>query len=132
MRCILLLTVAITLFGLAGGCSNDRPNDEPISETSDLQGRLEAAMAVTDIFGRNDALIKVAEDSAIQGDPNVVRTAIGEIRDPFAKNESAANAALKLAASGEVAGATEVAKMITDPARRNSVLSKLAKGEYSE
>ncbi len=77
-------------------------------------------------------MVKLAEDSAIQGDPKVVRTAIGEISDPFAKNASAANAAIKLAASGEVAGATEIAKTISDPFKRNHILSKLAKGEYRE
>jgi len=125
MRTILLLAVTVVLPELFAGCSNDKP----ASEISDLQARLDAAMAMNDVAKRNSALAAVAEDAATRGEHEVVKKALNEINDPLVKNRSAANAASKLAAAGKRAEATEVANMITDPSMRNDVLSKLAKGE---
>jgi len=109
---------------LALGCSSSTSNQSPAA----LNGRLEAALGLTDSDKRDVALVKVAEDAATAGEAEVVKKALSRVTDSSKKDEAAEYCALKLAKAGKGPEAAEVAKTITDSAKRDSVLSKLAKG----
>ena len=137
MRAVLLIAVAIVA-ELVAGCGRttsvpDKPAaDKPLSGPTDLQARLTAATAITDVSLRNSSLATVAVDASMAGEVELVKRAINEISDVQMKNDSAATAALKLAGKGKRAEATEVADLITDVALRNQTLAKLAKAEPGE
>ena len=109
---------------LALGCSSSTSNQTPEA----LNGRLEAALALTDTGKRDGALVKVAEDAASAGQAEVVKKALSRVTDIGKRDDAAENCALKLAKAGKGAEAADVAKTITDSGKRDSTLSKLAKG----
>jgi predicted Zn-dependent protease len=93
-----------------------------------FKGRLDAAMAMTDLNKRDDALKVIAQDAASAGDPEFVQQALQKFMNLNLKDEAAAAAALKLAANGQNEAAVEVAKTMVDLNKRDQVLQKVAKG----
>jgi hypothetical protein len=108
---------------LAIGCGKDPKQKQTLEQ---LNGRLEAALGITDPSKRNDALKSVAEDAADTGMEETTLAALGKITDPSLRNDEAATCALKLSVFGNKKGATAVAGLITDPAKKNDVLGKIA------
>jgi hypothetical protein len=115
--------VMLAWAGLMAGCDSSKP-----VASGPIGGRLDAALAITDLSKRNSALAKVAEDAGAAGDADTAKKSIEKITDLNVRNDAAAAAAFKLAEVGKHAEATEVAKKITDLNKKDSVLSKLAKG----
>ena len=123
MRAYNVAFVVAALVGSIFGCNNDKP-----LVSGAIKGRLDAALAITDMSKRSDALARVAEDAGAAGDVDVAKQAIDNITDVSKRSDTASAVALKLAEAGKTAEATEIAKKITDVSKRNAVLAKLAKG----
>src|SRR5262245_52539679 len=132
VRCTRAL-VAVGL-AVAVGCgpgakpqpSAEPPKDRPSAEQ--LRGRLEAALGITDPVRQGEALRVVARDAADAGAGDIVLQAVKRITDVAARNEVAADCAVRLARSGDPKGANLVTDQITDPAKRNEVRAKVAEG----
>ena len=103
--------------------------DKQSSAGSPLQGRLEAANAISDPNARNESLGKVAIDAANAKDIPTTTKAIKSISEPNRMNSTAATCAIALSSKTEPKSATAIAQLITDPNLRNSTLQTIAKGQ---
>jgi hypothetical protein len=117
-RCGVILGLVLAL-----GCGKDAKSNQT---TDQLNGRLDAAIGITDQSKRNDALQSVAEDAAEAGVGDVAQTAAERISDQVRRNDVAVICALKLAERGDTKAATSIAGIITDQVKRNDVLGKIA------
>jgi hypothetical protein len=105
-------------------------NDPPgMSGKASLSSRYEAAKAITNTAQRDRALSVVAADAARDGDATVVKKCIQSITVSAAKDDAAFTSAVVLAKAEKGQEATEVARMITNTARRDEALAKIAKGD---
>jgi hypothetical protein len=120
MRSLLLVILIVAVSGLGAGCGRDKP-------VGDLQGKLDAALAINDVPTRDTALANVADSAAAAADAEIVKKAVSKINDVPTKDKAAASAALKLGSAGKSTEAAEVAKMINDVPLRDRTLSKLTK-----
>src|SRR5262249_19348412 len=102
------------------------PKDRPSAEQ--LRGRLEAALGITDPVRQGEALRGVARDAADAGAGDIVLQAGNRITDLAARNEVAADCAVRLARSGAPKRADLVPDQMTGPAKRNEVRAKVAEG----
>ena len=93
-----------------------------------LKGRLDAAMAMTNVADKCDALAAIAKDAVDANEGEIVKKALDQMTNVAQKNDAAYACALKLSDRGDSQRATEVAKMITNVSQRNEALSKIAKG----
>jgi hypothetical protein len=101
---------------------------KPPAGDAALQGRLEAAKAISDPNVRNESLGLVAVDAANAKDIPTTTQAIESISEPSRMNSTAATCALALAKKAEPKPAAAIAQMITDTSLRNSTLQTIAKG----
>jgi hypothetical protein len=74
---------------------------------------------------RDQVLLKVARESAEEGEGQVARLALEAIQDINVRDEAAATCALKIGENEGAEDALPVARMIRDVSRRNEVLQKL-------
>lgn len=118
----------------AGGCgprqsdSSASPASAPPDSTkADLEGRLKAALSIFNAGEKDAALRAVAEAAGEKREPVIAKAALAVISSASVKDEAAEAAALALARAGLRADATEVAHMMSDAARRDATLSKLAR-----
>jgi hypothetical protein len=132
MFCCTRALAAVGL-ALAVGCgsgsprpSAEPPKDRPSAEQ--LRGRLDAAVGITDPVKKREVLQVLARDAADAGTGEVVLQAVKEIIDPAVKADAAEDCAVRLVRSGDAKGATAVADLIADPARRDEVKAKIARG----
>ena len=103
--------------------------DKQPATASALQGRLEAALSISEPNSHNEALGKVATDAADAKDIPTTTKAIESISDPNLKNNTAAKCALALSKMTEPKAATGIAQLITDPNLHNNTLQAIAKGQ---
>jgi hypothetical protein len=89
---------------------------------------LDAALSMTHLNQRDEALKAVAEDAASAGDAELVKQALEKFTNLNLKDEVAAASALRLSAGGQDQAAVQVAKMMMDLNKRDDVLQRIAKG----
>src|SRR5947208_5321627 len=92
MRLLSICAAAMLVRSLGG---SDRTRHDP--ESAPLQGRLDAAMAITDLNKRDAALAAVAIDAAAGGDDEIAAKATGKMSNLNERDNAMATAALKLA-----------------------------------
>ena len=115
----LLLAVVVLL----SACGKQSPSDPA------MQGRLEAANAISEPNSRNGSLAKLALDAANAKDLRTTTKALDSINEPNLKNSTAATCALAFSTNHDTKTATEIAQLISDPNLRNNTLQSIAKGQ---
>jgi hypothetical protein len=90
--------------------------------------RLKAAMAISSLSERDDALAKLAADAAAQGDTDVTAKAVEGVIDVTLHDKAASDCALALAKAGKTASATDLARTIRTQSQRDATLAQIAKG----
>jgi hypothetical protein len=123
MRRGMPIVLCVAGFGLVG-CGSTKPGPT----TSRGQARLAAALALADAEERDQALAKVAQQAAVEGEVDVVKAALGKVTAGPTLDAAAAATALALLEAGLPAPANEVARLIRDESLRAEVLATLAKG----
>src|SRR4051794_15615020 len=111
MRLVTWVVVGFLCATAVSGCSDKGSSGRPNAGL--LQGRLDAALALTDETKRDDALASVAAEAA-EGtanlDPDFAREcakeAVEKIKNPVKKDDSAATCARALARRGHYPEAT--------------------------
>ena len=128
---------AVLLLALAIGCGQPSPTTRPAPAPStpkppqtaeQLNGRLEAALKMTNHAQQHEALKAVAEDAASASAAEIVTKALDAMDNHALRNEVAADCALRIAKRGDPKSAATVAERISNRAQRDDVLSKIAKG----
>lgn len=134
MRSFSVATFIVTLSLLATGCTREaaKPPDGPPSEKGPFATRLAAALTISNVTSKDDAISRVALDAAEAGDGEVTTKAISAISNVQTKDAAASRAALKLAKASRGEEANAVARMISNIGVRDQTLAKLAKGELGE
>ena len=117
---------AAVLFGVAllVGCDGGPtagPADQP------FEGRLKAALAVSNSSTRDEALAAVATDAAQAGAGYTVRKAVGAIANSSTKDKTASACAVKLVEVGQADAANDVAGLIANSSTRDQTLARIAK-----
>lgn len=97
--------------------------------TSELSGRLEAALAMKDGTSRHNTLVKLADNAARAGDGDVVLKAIAAVDAGTSRDNLCAKCSLTLAEQGKTSEATAVAKEIANETQRNNTLTQIASGD---
>jgi hypothetical protein len=120
MKTIGLLLAAVLLMSACGKQSTSDPA---------MQGRLDAANAISEPNSRNGALAQLAIDAANAKDVRATTKALDGINEPSLKNSTAATCALAFSGKRETKTATEIAQLISEPSLRNSTLQSIAKGQ---
>lgn len=118
--------VATVAFAAAGcGSSSEKPAEAPPAAPADapnLLARLADAQALTDPKARDDALAKVANSAAKEGDVEVVEKALRGIRTAGLKDQTSFETAVALHQGGHFDGALDVAKSINAAELREQAL----------
>ncbi|HXS69743.1 MAG TPA: protein kinase [Candidatus Polarisedimenticolia bacterium] len=91
-----------------------------------LANRLEAASMVNDAPTRNKSLGTVVTDAARAGEVEIVKQALNQFHDFYARNQAALEAVRLLANRGMKKQALEIAKTINDASMRDQALAELA------
>jgi hypothetical protein len=137
----LILVAALSPIALVRGCqcgpsapSASAPVIVPAprastSPSNQAAGRLSAAMAISDVSARDDALAHIAMDAAGASDAATATQAVAGISSVEAHDEAARRAALALSKSGQPAAAGALATKIHSIETRDATLAKIAKGE---
>jgi hypothetical protein len=115
---------ALVLIPLASlGCqpANPVPSNEGMPEVL-------GALQVHGVKQRDDALATSCRSAADRGGGPAVLTGLPRIDNQTLRDEVAADCALKLHGRNEREAAAEVARLITNPAARDELLSKLNEG----
>lgn len=130
MNKLLRLFTAIALLGTVTGCAHrDAATTAPAASQMNLQGRLDAALGISSITEKDDALKAVASDAARAGDGQVATRALDAMTLVTAKDDAAYDVAVELARKGKGSEATQAANMISSVTRKDEALSKIAKGQ---
>jgi hypothetical protein len=122
------LLVAVALLAPAG-CQG-RPAPAPVDAAaapSSYAGRLEAALSISNVGTRDEALATLALDAAGGGDAASADAAIDGISNVGLRDQTAADAAARLAKSGKE-GAVAIARRIGNVGLRDDTLARIAKG----
>lgn len=114
----LSVCVAVLLC-VAAGCSKR-------TVMSPSEGRLAAALAISDTIKRDNALGAVADFAGQAGDAETVKKAVLKMGDSIKRDNAADLAAQALAKAGKRTDAAAVARMMGDAVKRDNTLSKLA------
>ena len=93
----------------------------------DLDGRLEAAQAISNLRQRDQALAAVALDAAQVGNTSVAEAALSGIADLADSDRACAACARAFAGVGDATQATAIAKRIRSLPTRDQVLAEIAK-----
>jgi hypothetical protein len=115
--------------GEAGGSPFQATPAEPPTDTqARYAARLEAALAISNPFERDDALASLATDAAAVGQVRVVKRCLAALSNPFCKDATASCCALRLGQAKQGSAAVAVARTISNPFERDAVLRKMAAG----
>lgn len=125
MRQLLLFSLAATFLILLAGC-DERPQE--LDYRGPFRGKLEAALAISDINTRDTALANLAAEAAAARETEVVTRALAKISDLDTKDKSASTCVDILVQAGESHEATEVAKTIKGTSARDAALKRVAEG----
>ena len=118
--------LALVVFGVAvglGGCGKPRPATD---SASDFQARLDAALEISNMSTRDDALAALAVAAAEAGDGEVTLGAVQGISNMSTKDDAAARAAVQLSGTGQEKAAVEVARQISNLSTRDATLQAIA------
>jgi len=121
-----LLCCLTLLLGCASKPASQSNEDLTLDQ---LKGRLDAALSMSNLNQRDEALKAVAENAASAGQAELVKQALGKFTNLNVKDEVAAACALKLSAAGHAQEGVEVAKMMTNINMRDEALRKIAQGK---
>lgn len=134
MRLVLLAMLLPAALSRGCQCGGDggapgaaTPAAAPTSMSTNA-ARLKAAMAISSLSERDEALAKLAADAAAQGDADVTAKAVEGIIDVTLHDKAAGDCALSLAKAGKTAAATELARAIRTQSQRDATLAHIAKG----
>lgn len=137
--CMLVLVIALSLFGCQrresspdnhrqANSQTTNVNDKTVSD-SNLAARFDAASSMNNVALKDDALVKLANDSGSAGDGEIAKKSIDSIQNVALHDEAAYDSALLLAKSGDAKDAVEIAKSINNVSKRDEALAKITKGE---
>jgi hypothetical protein len=124
MKAWRMSSIILGLAFVAGCAQEPRPPQTP----EQLNGRMEAAGKIANLSEKSDAYKVIAVDAADSGVVDVVVKAIDGIPNISTRDDAAETCALKLMKRGDTKAATTVAEKISNLAKKNEVLSKIAKG----
>lgn len=124
----LLFAGLCTLLLVSTGCRRQEAPPAAVEVAAEGQpdGRLAAALKITDSIRRDAVLSAFAKSAAERGDAANAKTAITAIGDTIIRNEVAKVCALTLAKAEKPNEATEIALLIRDSIIRDDTLSKIA------
>jgi len=108
------------------GLDTAAPADTNNISRDALANRLEAASMVNDAPTRNKSLGTVVTDAARAGEVEIVKQALNQFHDFYARNQAALEAVRLLANRGMKKQALEIAKTINDASMRDQALAELA------
>jgi hypothetical protein len=94
----------------------------------ELVSRFQAALQITSLYDRDNALAHVARDAAQAGAGDVAKESVRGMSYGYQRDQTAAACAPVLANTGHASDATEVANLIASDYLRNQVLANLARG----
>jgi len=131
----LVLFAMLLPVALARGCQcggdTARTDSAPVAAPTSMSAnaaRLKAAMAISSLSERDEALAKLAADAAAQGDTDVTAKAVEGVVDVTFHDKTATGCALALAKAGKTASATDLARTIRSQTQRDATLAQIAKG----
>jgi malate synthase len=108
------------LLGVLGGCASVKPAAE------DFGPRFEAASRIKNVEAHDAALTKIADDAMAEENAGATSWAVSQITDSKVRDGLAEKAANHFASSGRKDVASAIAESISDDARRDRVMQKLA------
>jgi hypothetical protein len=111
---------SVLLLGLLNGCAGVKPTGE------DFGPRFEAASRIKDVEAHDAALTKIADDAMSEENAGATSWAVSQITDSKVRDALAENAANHYAATGRKDVASAIAESISDDAKRDRVMQKLA------
>lgn len=115
----IIMLVCAGLIALAG-C------DKKPANNSEAMARVNAAIAMTNLNERDDALGSACRGAAKAGAVDAVTKALANISNLNVHDDVASDSAIALRDSGQRAAATEVAKSINNLNQRDKTLKQLA------
>ncbi len=116
--CLLLILVA--------GCPGQ--SSTKTAPTTEMSGRLDAALAMEKNTARHNTLVNVAREAAEAGDSDVVLKAIEAIDAGTAHDNLCSTCSETLSKKGKTSEATAIAKQIANEGARNNALGRIATG----
>jgi hypothetical protein len=108
------------------GCSKEPSRGSDPSEPGRLKGRLNAALGMSNLNQRDDALKVVVQDAATAGDVEIVNQGLEKFTNGNLRDDVAAAAALTFSAAGRSQDAADIAKHIANGNQKDDVLKKIA------
>ncbi|HEX5243625.1 MAG TPA: hypothetical protein VFW23_10230 [Tepidisphaeraceae bacterium] len=114
---IVLICAGLAVFA---GC------DKKPANNSEAMARVNAAIEMTNLGERDEALGSACRSAAKAGAVDAVQKALSNITNLNARDEAASDSAIALHDCGQRAAATEVAKTIINLNQRDKILKKLA------
>ena len=126
VRILPCLWLCLILFA---GCMHEgapSPNQTD-ALSAQLEGRLNAALAIRGTKQRDDALKAIAIDAAAAVQSDIVIQAIDSFHDWHMKDDAVAVCAAKLSVLGQQQAAVDVASRMYDPNRKDEVMERIAR-----
>jgi hypothetical protein len=124
---LLVCALLVLSFGCEDQASpNAKTPSEDQSPSTEMEGRLEAALAMAEGVLRHNTLVNVAKDAADKGEGEVVLRAVAAMGNGVARDNLCAACSLRLAKQGMSSMATSIAKEMADENARNNVLARIA------
>jgi hypothetical protein len=120
--------LGLLFFGLVG-CAGQPEGGGVRPGSEQLQGRLDAALAMTNLNRRDEALRAIAEDATAAGDVALTKRVLEHFTSLNLKDQTAAACALKLSEAGQPQAAVEVAQRMHNLNQRDEVLERIAKAK---
>ena len=117
-----LLSLVVLLW--LGGCGKDTATPTP--DVSNYEARLEAALEISNLSTRDEALSGLAIAAAEKGKGQTVLRAVQAISDLSTRDNVAARSAAKLADAGAEDAALQVAREISNLSTRDEALQTIA------
>ncbi len=120
MHPVLKISSVFVLLILAGGCQGQKEPGPP-----NMMPNILGALQIRDARERDAALASACRESADQGSGPAVLMGIPRIEDGGLRDEIAEECAMTLSEVGQTEAAIEVARLISDQAKRDDLLAKL-------
>jgi hypothetical protein len=127
---IAVLCAATLMSGCIAISIGNRPSSPPPSRPRPVfEERMKAALAMTTLNARDEALRSIALDASQSGDAEASRKAVTAMMQLDVRNRTASECALKLAGAGNLEEARGMAELILDLQLRDETLGKIAAGK---
>jgi hypothetical protein len=129
MKALIFVSCAVLL--VFASCKRPQADIPPPTEAQVSEGRekLLAAMQISTMSTRDEALREVALDAAKVQSTDIAKQAVEKISTMSIKDETAEACALSLARAGQAGPARELADLISTSSIRDRTLSAIATGK---